>query len=159
MQLALEFIKANIDKIVTENHSHLPLNIWRELGHLGDSIGKFALDLLVIPGTVGEKRNIAALLRQLQRKNALPEKIPGSNANEAAAQLQELAQPRRTAVLEKFDRALGSSGLPAGSSIRIDPTLSQPGLQISMNLNRRHTDRLLEMKTAVEKIFTEVEEL
>jgi hypothetical protein len=159
LRLALHFIGCNLlcDPDLCK-HS-LPMNIWRELAHLGDDMKLFAGDLLTMPGTVSEKRNIAMFLRQAQRKGVLPEKLPGSNAAEALEQLQKLAQPRRTEALAKFARALEQNPLPPGFSLKIDETFSKQGMLLTCNLTRRHSGRLTEAQTAVDAIFTAVEEL
>ena len=159
LQVALRFIAEHILGRHELDAAQLPLNIWRELGHLGGDIGRFAAALLQLPGTVSEKRNIAAFLRQTQRKGALPDKLPGATAAEVLANLQQLAQPRRSGALEKFAGALEQNPMPAGISLKIDQTFSQPGVQLTANLTRRSCERLMQAKTAVEAIFAAVEEL
>ncbi len=159
LRLALKYIAENAISRDNLPEQHLPLNIWRELGHLGDDMPRFAGDLLTMPGTVSEKRNIAMFLRQAQRKGVLPEKLPGSNAAETLERLQQLAQPRRTEALAKFARALEQNPLPPGVSIKIDETFSKPGMQLTCNLTRRHNGRLTEAQAAVDAIFSAVEEL
>ncbi len=159
MRFALNFISEQILSEESLLEFALPVNVWRELGHLDQEIAKFARPLLLLSGTTGEKRNIAALLRQIHRRNELPEKLPGETAAEVIASLQGAAQPRRTATLDKFNRALANAKLPTGLTIKIDPTLSQPGMQVAINITRRTTQRLLQVKDAVDNIFSEVEEL
>ncbi|MBU1106191.1 MAG: ParB/Srx family N-terminal domain-containing protein [Candidatus Riflebacteria bacterium] len=159
LQLALRIIAGKIMGHGDLPEQQLPLNVWRELGHLNEDIGRFALPLLHLPGTVSEKRSIATLLRQAQRKGCLPEVLPGTNATEVLGNLQQIAQPRRSSVLEKFTRALEQNPLPAGVSVKIDQTFSQPGMQLTINLTRRNCERLLQTKTAAEAIFAAVEEL
>ncbi|PKL43402.1 MAG: hypothetical protein CVV41_10105 [Candidatus Riflebacteria bacterium HGW-Riflebacteria-1] len=168
LQLALRYIADNILASSKQPAQQLPLNIWRELGHLGEDIARFALPLLQMPGTVSEKRNIAMFLRQAQRKGVLPENLhgkdaagnlPGNDAAEVLENLQRLAQPRRTDVLDKFARALEQNPLPPGISLKIDQTFSKPGIQLTCNLTRRHSGRLTEAQAAVDAIFAAVEEL
>lgn len=159
MRFALNFIAEQILPEESLFEYALPVNVWRELGHLDLEIGRFARSLLLLPGTTGEKRNIAALLRQLHRRNELPEKLPGETAAEVIASLQGAAQPRRTATLDKFNKALANAKLPPAVIIKIDPTLSQPGMQVIINITRRTTQRLVQVKEAVENIFSDVEEL
>ncbi|PKL48957.1 MAG: hypothetical protein CVV42_08150 [Candidatus Riflebacteria bacterium HGW-Riflebacteria-2] len=159
LRLALRFIGCNLLCHPECGKHNLPLNIWRELAHLGDDMKLFAFDLLTMPGTVSEKRNIAMFLRQAQRKRVLPEKLPGNNAAEALENLQRLAQPRRTDALDKFARALEQNPLPPGITIKIDQTFSKPGMQLTCNLTRRHSGRLTEAQAAVDAIFAAVEEL
>ncbi len=159
MRFVLKFIAEQILPEESLLESALPVNVWRELGHLDLEIARFARSLLLLPGTTGEKRNIAALLRQLHRRNELPEKLPGETAAEVIASLQGAAQPRRTATLDKFNKALANAKLPPAVIIKIDPTLSQPGMQVVINITRRTTQRLVQVKEAVENIFSDVEEL
>lgn len=159
MRFALNYIAEEIIPEQSLTGYALPINVWRELGHLDQEIARFARSLLLLPGTTGEKRNIAAFLRQIHRRNELPEKLPGVTASEVIASLQGTAQPRRTATLEKFNKALANAILPTGVIIKIDPTLSQPGMQVILNITRRTTQRLLQVKDAVDTIFSEVEEL
>jgi len=159
LRLALKYLAENMLSRGYIPEQQLPLNIWRELGHLGDEMKRFAGDLLTMPGTVSEKRNIAMFLRQAQRKGILPERLPGNNATETLERLQRLAQPRRTEALAKFGRALEQNPLPPGVSIKIDETFSKPGMQLTCNLTRRHSGRLTEAQSAVNAIFTAVEEL
>lgn len=159
LQHALSYIAQDILGSDNLPEQQMPLNIWRELGHLGDDIGRFARDLLRIPGTVAEKRNIAMFLRQAKRKEKLPASLPGTTAGEVLANLQPVAQPRRTEALARFTAALQQNPLPAGVSIKIDQTFSLPGMLLTINLTRRHCNRLSETQSAVEAIFTAVEEL
>ena len=53
---------------------------------------------------------------------------------------------------------LGAS-LPPTAQLRIDPTFSQPGVQLTINLTRNHLDRLDQAKAAVNEIFAAVPEL
>lgn len=159
LQQALSYIAKDILSADNLPEQQMPLNIWRELGHLGEDIGRFGRNLLQIPGTVGEKRNIAMFLRQAKRKDQLPESLPGTTAAEILANLQPVAQPRRTQALDKFTAALEQNPLPAGVSVKIDQTFSLPGMQLAINLTRLHCNRLSETQTAVEAIFTAVEEL
>lgn len=159
LRQALSFISTEIldqNELVT---LQLPINIWRELGHLGEEMKRFARDLLIMPGTVSEKRNIAMFLRQTQRKGILPDHLPADNAAETLARLQQLAQPRRTSALAKFADALKQNPLPPGFNIRIDETFSKQGMQLTCNLTRRHKERLSEAQMAVDAIFAAVDEL
>ncbi|MDD3146772.1 MAG: ParB/Srx family N-terminal domain-containing protein [Candidatus Riflebacteria bacterium] len=159
MRLALDFIA---EKILTSpellSHS-MPVNVWRELAHLGDAINRFARPLLTLSGTAAEKRNIAALLRQAQRRNELPEVLPGNTAAEVIAGMQKIAQPRRSTALEKFQLELARADLPAGAALKIDPTFSQPGIHISLQITRNHIERIDQTRKAVESIFAAVPEL
>jgi hypothetical protein len=156
---ALEYINNRFLQTDAMPASEMPMNTWRELAHLGTEIDRFAPALLEMPGTVSEKRNIAMLLRQAQRKNSLPAKLDGNNAAEILASLQTIAQPRRSAALARFNAALQQNPLPPGVSVKIDPTFAIPGMQLSINLNRRNCERLLLTKLSVEAIFKAVEEL
>lgn len=159
MRAALQFIALKVlcqEKLLS--HS-LPVNVWRELGHLGEAIDRFAISLLELPGTAAEKRNIAALLRQAQRRNELPEVLPGKDAAEVLANMQKIAQPRRTDALEKFQQALAKADLPTGALVKIDPTFTQPGLQVSLQITRNHSERFDQTRKAVDSIFAAVPEL
>ncbi len=159
MQTALEFIAREILTRPELLENSMPLSVWRELGHLGKAISPLAVTLLTLPGTVAEKRNIAGLLRQAQRRNELPEVLPGKTAGEVLENMQKIAQPRRSDALARYESAIDNAKLPPGVQVRIDPTFSQPGLQFSMSLTRNHLDRLDQVKTAVENLFHSVPEL
>lgn len=159
MKIALAFIAAEILPHPELLDLSLSMTVWRELGHLGNYMGRFALPLLQLPGTAAEKRNIAGLLRQAQRRNELPEKLPGNNAGEVLASMQKIAQPRRIEALAHFDAAVAGASLPPTAQLRIDPTFSQPGVQLTINLTRNHLDRLDQAKAAVNEIFAAVPEL
>ena len=159
MKIALAFIAAEILPHPELLDLSLSMTVWRELGHLGNYMGRFALPLLQLPGTAAEKRNIAGLLRQAQRRDELPEKLPGNNAGEVLASMQKIAQPRRTEALAHFDAAVAGASLPPTAQLRIDPTFSQPGVQLTINLTRNHLDRLDQAKAAVNEIFAAVPEL
>lgn len=137
----------------------LPANIWRELGHLGDSISLYAEDLMRLPGTVGEKRNIAAFLRQAKRRNELPTSIKADNASKLLPILQKTAQPRRTEAFEKYEKALSDVDFPSGVSIKIDPTFAQPGVSITANIKRNELDKLEKTVNSLESLFKAVPEL
>lgn len=159
MIAVLRFIGENIADDPDLAGISLPVNIWRELGHLGAETGRYARSLLLLQATVAEKRNIAALLRQAQRRNELPEGLPGNNAAEIIAALQKSAQPRRSSAIEKYESAVRAAGLPAGVSLRIDPTFAQPGIQATIQLTRNHTARLEEARKAIDSVFAAVPEL
>lgn len=159
MKIALAFIAAEILPHPELLDLSLSMTVWRELGHLGNDMGRFAVPLLQLPGTAAEKRNIAGLLRQAQRRNELPDKLPGNNAGEVLASMQKIAQPRRTEALAHFDAAVAGASLPPTAQLKIDPTFSQPGVQLTINLTRNHLDRLDQAKAAVNEIFAAVPEL
>ncbi len=139
--------------------SPLPINIWRELAHLEDQIMIFAPLLIKLQATVGQKRSIAQLLRQLKRKGNLPAGFEGANGEDALSALQAKSQPRRTSALKKFEQALANADLPKGTQIKTDPTFSQPGLSISICIKRNQLSRLDTLKASVIRIFEQVEEL
>ena len=159
MKIALAFIAAEILPHPELLDLSLSMTVWRELGHLGNDMSRFAVPLLQLPGTAAEKRNIAGLLRQAQRRNELPEKLPGNSAAEVLTSMQKIAQPRRTEALAHFEAAVANASLPPTAQLRIDPTFSQPGVQLTINLTRNHLDRLDQAKAAVNEIFTAVPEL
>jgi len=159
MKIALAFIAAEILPHPELLDLSLSMTVWRELGHLGNDMSRFAVPLLQLPGTAAEKRNIAGLLRQAQRRNELPEKLPGTSAAEVLTSMQKIAQPRRTEALAHFEAAVANASLPPTAQLRIDPTFSQPGVQLTINLTRNHLDRLDQAKAAVNEIFTAVPEL
>lgn len=159
MKIALAFIAAEILPHPELLDLSLSMTVWRELGHLGNDMGRFAVPLLQLPGTAAEKRNIAGLLRQAQRRNELPEKLPGNSAAEVLTSMQKIAQPRRTEALTHFETAVANASLPPTAQLRIDPTFSQPGVQLTVTLTRNHLDRLDQVKAAVNEIFTAVPEL
>ncbi len=159
MKIALAFIAAEILPHPELLDLSLSMTVWRELGHLGNDMSRFAVPLLQLPGTAAEKRNIAGLLRQAQRRNELPEKLHGTSAAEVLTSMQKIAQPRRTEALAHFEAAVANASLPPTAQLRIDPTFSQPGVQLTINLTRNHLDRLDQAKAAVNEIFTAVPEL
>ncbi len=159
MKIALAFIAAEILPHPELLDLSLSMTVWRELGHLGNDMSRFAVPLLQLPGTAAEKRNIAGLLRQAQRRNELPEKLPGNSAAEVLTSIQKIAQPRRTEALAHFETAVAKASLPPTAQLRIDPTFSQPGVQLTVTLTRNHLDRLDQIKAAVNEIFTAVPEL
>ena len=137
----------------------MPANIWRELGHLGNAIGKYAADLLKMPGTVGEKRNIASFLRQAQRRGELPESIKAENAAEILPILQKTAQPRRTEAYEKYEKAFENIDFPNGVSLKIDPTFAQPGVVVTVPVMGNDLEKLDRTKQALSELFKAVPEL
>ncbi len=159
MVFAVKYL-SGILEMAPELYSYeMPANIWRELGHLGEDMGKYACDLLKMQGTVGEKRNIAAFLRQAQRRGELPESIKAEKAAEILPLLQKTAQPRRTQAYDKFEKTIESIEFPASMNVKIDPTFAQPGVTINLSLSRSELDKLDDAKKALEKLFKEVPEL
>ena len=159
MVFAVKYLSSLLEKAPELYSCDMPANIWRELGHLGEDIDKYARDLLVMQGTVGEKRNIAAFLRQAQRRGELPESIKAEKTAEILPLLQKTAQPRRTQAYEKYERAMESIVLPASAVVKIDPTFAQPGVNLNISLKRSELYKLDDAKTALEKLFKEVPEL
>ena len=159
MVFAVKYLSSLLEKAPELYSYDMPANIWRELGHLGEDLYKYARDLLVMQGTVGEKRNIASFLRQAQRRGELPESIKAEKAAKILPRLQKTAQPRRTQAYEKYERAMENIVLPASAVVKIDPTFAQPGVNLNISLKRSELYKLDDTKTALEKLFKEVPEL
>ena len=156
---AVKYLSDLLEKAPELYSYDMPANIWRELGHLGEDISRYAFDLLKMQGTVGEKRNIAAFLRQAQRRGELPETIKAEKAAEILPLLQKTAQPRRTKAYEKFEKAVEAIEFPASVNIKIDPTFAQPGVNINMSVSRSELSKLDDTKASLERLFKEVPEL
>ena len=159
MVFAMKYLSNLLEKYPNLYNNQLPANIWRELGHLDKNIDKYALDLMTIQGTVSEKRNIAIYLRQAQRRNELPDSIKAEKAEDVLPLLQKTAQPRRTQSLEKYEKAIANISFPKSTSIKIDTTFSEPGINLSFNIKRSELDKLDETKKALTQLFNEVPEL
>ena len=148
MVFALKYMATLLEKSPELFQYQLPANIWRELGHLGKDIERYASDLLVMQGTVSEKRSIASFLRQAQRRNELPDSIKAEKTVEILPKMQKIAQPRRTKAYEKYEKALKKIDLPNSLNIRIDSTFEQSGVSLSLNLNRFELEKLDKTKEA-----------
>ena len=159
MVFAVKYLSGLLEKAPELYSYDMPANIWRELGHLGEDLDKYARDLLVMQGTVGEKRNIAAFLRQAQRRGELPESIKAEKTAEILPLLQKTAQPRRTQAYEKYEKALENIIWPSSAVVKIDPTFAQPGVNLNISIKRSELYKLEDAKTALEKLFKEVPEL
>ena len=159
MVFAMKYLSNLLEKNPDLYNNQLPANIWRELGHLGENLDKYALDLLNMQGTVSEKRNIAIFLRQAFRRNELPDSIKADKAEEVIPLLQKTAQPRRTQSLDKYEKALTKINFPKSTNLKIDSTFSQPGINISLNITRTELDKLDKTKEALKQLFNEVPEL
>ena len=159
MVFAVKYLSGLLEKAPELYSYELPANIWRELGHLGENIDKYAKDLLEMQGTVSEKRNIASFLRQAQRRGELPDSIKAEKTVEILPLLQKTAQPRRTQAYEKFEKAVETIEFPTSMNVKIDSTFAQPGVTINMSITRSELSRLDDAKTALEKLFKEVPEL
>ncbi len=159
MVFAVKYLSDLLEKAPDLYSYDMPANIWRELGHLGEDLDKYARDLLVMQGTVGEKRNIAAFLRQAQRRGELPESIKAEKTAEILPLLQKTAQPRRTQAYEKYERAMENIVLPGSAVVKIDSTFAQPGVNLNISIKRSELYKLDDAKTALEKLFKEVPEL
>ena len=159
MVFAMKYLSNLLEKNPDLYNNQLPANIWRELGHLGENLDKYALDLLNMQGTVSEKRNIAIFLRQAFRRNELPDSIKANKAEEVIPLLQKTAQPRRTQSLDKYEKALTKINFPKSTNLKIDSTFSQPGINISLNITRTELDKLDKTKEALKQLFNEVPEL
>lgn len=159
MIFALKYLSSLLEKNPELFHMILPSNIWRELGHLENDIDKYAYDLITMQGTVGEKRNIVAFLRQAKRRNELPASIKAEKATDILPILEKATQPRRTEAYEKYENALGDIDLPKSANIKIDPTFSQPGVTVTLSVIRSELDKIEQTKQAIEKLFNKVPEL
>lgn len=159
MVFAVKYLAELLEKDSDAFNYQMPANIWRELGHLGDSIGKYSSDLLKMSGTVGEKRNIAAFLRQAQRRGELPESIKAENAAEILPLLQKTAQPRRTEAYEKYEKAVAAIEFPNGVSLKIDPTFAQPGVVVTVPVMANDLEKLDRTKQSLVELFKAVPEL
>lgn len=159
MRVALKFIADHLVQLDQTHLSSMPVATWRELAHLEDHMIDFAIDLAILEATVSEKRLIAQLLRQCLRKKSLPDSIVGKKAAEIIADLKKIAQPRKTQALEKFNQALKNAELPPGASIKIDSNFDKPGIELAIRVNRSNTERLSKAHEAIEKIFSQVDEL
>lgn len=159
MLFAIKYLASLLDKSPELYGHQLPANIWRELGHLGENIDKYAYDLLMMHGTVSEKRNIAVYLHQAQRRGELPDSIKAEKATDIFPLLQKTAQPRQSEAYEKFEKAIENINLPNNASLKIDPTFSQPGVTLTLSIIRSELEKIEETKKAIQKLFKEVPEL
>ena len=159
MVFAIKYLTTLLEKSPELYQYQLPANIWRELGHLGKDIDRYASDLLVMQGTVSEKRSIATFLRQAQRRNELPDSIKAEKTVEILPKIQKIAQPRKTEAYEKYEKAVAKIEFPNSLNIRIDPTFEQSGVALSLNVNRFELEKLDKTKEALQKLFDEVKEL
>ncbi len=159
MVFAIKYLSSLLEEAPELYEHQLPANIWRELGHLGVNIDKYAYDLLMMRGTVSEKRNIAVFLHQAQRRGELPDSIKAEKAEDIFPLLQKTAQPRKTEAYEKFEKAIENINLPNNASLKIDPTFSQPGVTVTLSLIRSELEKIEETKKAIQKLFNEVPEL
>lgn len=142
-----------------EEIESLPQNVWRELGHLSQNLGKISAWLVGLSGTVGEKRLVAGLLRQADRRQKLPDEFTLQNAAEAIEWLNKIVQPRRSSVSEKLSPWLQPGKIPAGISLKADPTFEKPGLDVSFHVTRTRLERFKQAEEIARQIFEEVEEL
>ena len=140
-------------------NNKLPSNIWRELGHLGNSMKKYAEALLTMEGTVSEKRNIASCLRQAQRRNELPDSIKAEKASDILPLLQKTAQPRRTYAFDKYEKAVAQINFPSGVVLKIDPTFAQSGIVVTLPIQANDLEKLDKTKEALKVLFKAVPEL
>jgi hypothetical protein len=154
----LEFL-AGSNSLTNSQINTLPINVWRELGHLQTELLPVALWLTNLSATAAEKRLIAGLLRQADRRKALPEKFEFETGPAAIAWLNEIVQPRRSQALAKIAPLLEKGRIPSGISIKFDQTFEKPGLEVMINASRKHLDRFDKAKELVQEIFTQVEEL
>ena len=159
MVFAIKYLSDLLEKTPELYEYQLPANIWRELGHLGDSLDKYAYDLLKMHGTVSEKRNIAVFLHQAQRRGELPDSIKAEKAEDVFPMLKKTAQPRQTDAYEKFEKAIGKIDLPNNATLKIDPTFEQPGVTVTLSLIRSELEKIEQTKCAIQKLFDEVPEL
>lgn len=159
MSKSLIFIAQNYLKFPAQNFNSLPLNIWRELGHIEKNYDQILTDFLRFEGTIGEKRLIAGLLRQCARKTELPEKFPSNEGKAIISFLNSIVQPRRSQALEKYEKTISNLKIPAGINIKIDSTFSKPGIDIQIHVKRNSLERFNQAGELARKIFTEVEEL
>lgn len=137
----------------------LPMNVWRELGHLQTDLDQVARWLTNLAATAAEKRLVAGLLRQADRRKALPTKFLAETGPAAIAWLSEIVQPRRSGAMAKMAPFLEKGRVPTGVTIKFDQTFEKPGLEVQINASRKHLDRFEKAKDLVQEIFAQVEEL
>lgn len=154
----LDFL-AESNELTDSQINALPINVWRELGHLHTELLAVALWLINLSATTAEKRLIAGLLRQADRRKALPKEFNVKNGSAAISWLNEIVQPRRSKVMSKMALFFEKGRIPPGISIQFDQTFEQPGVQVMINASRNHLDRFDQAKQLVQDIFTQVEEL
>lgn len=159
MIFAIKYLSKQLDLDLELINYEMPANVWRELGHIGENIDKYAIDLLKMQGTVGEKRNIAAFIRQAYRRGELPENIRAEKASDIIPLLQKTAQPRRTRTYEKYEKAVAEIDLPKGVSLKIDSTFAVPGVSVTIPLMGSELEKLEDVKTSLSKLFKAVPEL
>lgn len=150
---------ADCESFTDENLNALPVNVWRELGHLQTDLQPVAEWLVKLPATMAEKRLIAGMLRQADRRKALPQSFSAENGTAAIAWLAQIVQPRRSETMQKVLPLLESKNVPAGISVKIDPTFEKPGLEMQIHLTRNHLDRFAEAEKLARELFARVEEL
>jgi hypothetical protein len=153
----LKHIEKTHSIVDAEKIDAIPLNIWREFGHVDfKPLFKWFVN---IEGTVSEKRKLAVLLRQCFRRQAFSIDTNELQAKEIIKNLKKIAEPRRTRIFENFARAIKNAQLPSGCSIEIDETLNRPGMTFHLQITRKNLDNFNKAADAAKKIFSEIQEI
>ncbi len=159
----MAYIINHIGNLITNKElskpSGIPINVWRELGHLGEKVDLYLKDLISMEGTVSEKRIIANLLKSCKLRDNLPEKLPEGDAKKSIAFLESMANPRKTETNKNLEAVLSSLNLPKGVNLKLDPTLEKPGVEVSLRLKRNKLSVLTDLQSELEKLFAKVPEL
>lgn len=155
----LEILSENLKMFSTATLNALPLNVWRELGHLEGDVAAIAAWMVAMNATSGEKRLIAGLLRQAARRKALPPELMPMDGTQAIAWLQQIVQPRRSAAAQKLAAAMAAQSPLSGVSLKSDQTFEKPGIDITLHVTRSSLDRFDKARQLVQRLFAEVEEL
>ncbi len=153
----LEYLATHRGSYTPDQINSIPLNTWRELAHLDFS--NLLPWFIQINGTVSAKRQIAGLLRQCQRLGHQSYPLDEIQADEVIKKLKQIAQPRRSKVLENFEQAVDNIDLPAGIKINIDSTFNKPGIDFNLHITRKSLSRFKQASDIAGEIFAKVEEL
>jgi hypothetical protein len=153
----LEYLAFKHGAFSAEQVNSIPFNTWRELSHL--DFASLLPWFININGTVSAKRQIAALLRQCQRLGHENYPIDELQADEVIKKLKQIAQPRRTEAIERYEQAVASIDMPPGIKINIDSTFNKPGIDFNLHVTRKSLTRFEQAADVAGHIFAKVEEL
>ncbi|MBF0410724.1 MAG: ParB N-terminal domain-containing protein [Candidatus Riflebacteria bacterium] len=134
-------------------------SVLKDIANLSDSREYFAEKLISMNGTIAEKRLIAALLKQSDRRGVLPIALDENITAEALINLKRLVQPRREEVFSKIEKYFSETKVPAQTSIEVDPTLERTGFSVKTHIKRHELKRIDEIRNFLDKAFETIEEL
>jgi len=144
LKKGLALINACPKALAEAARDRINLGMVKDLALLGASAADFLEQLACMEGTVGQKREIAFLLKILFiRKKELPSPLP-VRADAAILMLKAQARPELEARLAEFKRLLEKLSVRRGVVIQPPEAFEEPGFYMNLHITSENLQEILD---------------